>query len=363
MFDNIYRGLTVLVTGHTGFKGGWLSLWLNRLGAQVVGYALQPPGQPSFFEACRLDTRVTDIRNDIRDLESLKRVVDRYQPALIFHLAAQSLVRQSFVDPVGTYATNVMGTVNVLEAARGSKNTRGVIIATSDKCYRLKKEKTGYRESDPLGGNEPYSGSKACAEIVVESYRTCFFHSGRSNLLVSTIRAGNVIGGGDWGADRLVPDCIRALVTGRHLLLRYPSARRPWQHVLDALAGYLLVGSYLYQGKAQVATAWNFGPSACGVKTVSWVVKELSSQWGKRCLWKVADSPQPPESLVLKLDSRRARERLKWRPCWPLREAIRQTVLWYQQYYTGSDMYRFSTRQIEEFERRTKKWQWGNHGL
>ena len=347
--------MTVLVTGHTGFKGGWLSLWLTHLAARVVGYALEPPTHPSFFEICRLSTRMVDIRGDVNDFVHLRKVFRRYRPAIVFHLAAQSLVRRSFADPVGTYATNVLGTINVLEAAREAEDVRAVVVVTSDKCYSPKKGGSGYREDDALGGRDPYSGSKACAEIAAESYRYCFFQRRRPPVFMATVRAGNVIGGGDWGQDRLVPDCIRALVADQTLMLRYPRAKRPWQHVLSALSGYLLLGGLLYHGEVKAASSWNFGPAVSEVKPVKWIVQEIGRRWGKKCCWKQAESVTLPESPCLKLNCRKARSGLGWRPGWNLDEALDRTVAWYQRYYQGQPMTSFSLTQIREFEQTVKE--------
>ncbi|MCM8768924.1 MAG: CDP-glucose 4,6-dehydratase [Candidatus Omnitrophica bacterium] len=352
----LYRGLTVLVTGHTGFKGGWLSLWLSYLGARVVGYSLDPPSNPSFFQVCNLKNFVKDIRGDICDFQHLLAVVNSSQPSIIFHLAAQSLVRHSFADPVKTYQTNIIGTLNILEVARQSKSVSAVIAATSDKCYYPRKSRLSYREGDHLGGKDPYSGSKACAEILAETYRCSFYQrSEQQRPLLATVRAGNVIGGGDWGKDRLVPDVIRALVSGKTLVLRYPEAKRPWQHVLDALSAYLLLGSRLYQGNRELATSWNIGPAATGARTVRWMVKQMSKIWGHSCKWEKHQQPDVPENPYLALNSRRARLKLGWKPRFSIKEAIEHTTVWYSKYYHKVNMGKFSLEEIRMYQHPGKR--------
>lgn len=344
--SSFWRGKRVLVTGHTGFKGSWLALWLKEMGAEVIGYALEPPTSPSLFDAAGVADGIVSVIADIRDHERLDSAVAAHRPEIVLHLAAQALVRPSYEDPLGTYATNVMGTVHLLEAVRRAGCVRAVINVTSDKCYENREWVWPYRENEALGGYDPYSSSKACAELVTSAYRNSFFGSGTA---LASVRAGNVIGGGDWARDRLVPDIMRAFLDGRPVTVRNPGAIRPWQHVLDPLNGYLLLAEKLWEGGAAFAEAWNFGPPAEDAKTVSWIVNRLSAEWGEGAGCEHDRAGQPHEAGVLKLDSSKARVRLGWRPRLSLAAALEWVVAWYRACGDGQDMRHVTERQIAEY--------------
>lgn len=326
-FGNAYRGRRVLVTGHTGFKGSWLCLWLHTLGAEVVGLALDPWSEPSHWDLLNLPTQ--DHRVDIRDEVAVRRVFASERPEIVFHLAAQPLVRRSYREPVTTWATNVMGTAHVLEAVRHTSDVRAVVVVTTDKCYENREWPWAYRERDRLGGHDPYSASKAGAELVAASYRIAFLQE-QSAPLLATARGGNVIGGGDWSEDRLIPDLVRSVVADRPLVVRSPRATRPWQHVLDCLSGYLLLGQRLLAGDAGCADAWNFGPDGDGNRTVEQVLEDLAGVW-PQLRWQVASGAQPHEARLLQLDTAKAKMSLAWRPVWNLDQAIQRTAIWYRQ--------------------------------
>lgn len=337
-----WTGKRVLVTGHSGFKGGWLALWLRELGAEVTGFSLPAPTEPSFFAQVGLDALVGHVEGDVRDLAALEGVIGDHRPDVIFHLAAQSLVRPSYVSPVETYATNVMGTVNLLDCCRRSDSVKAVVCVTSDKCYENREWVWPYRETDPMGGHDPYSSSKGAAEIAVASFRRSYFECGP---LVASVRAGNVIGGGDWSEDRLVPDVVRALLERRQAIIRSPMAIRPWQHVLDALGGYLMVAERLIEGDASAATGWNFGPSSDDTRSVAEVVDRLVTLWGEG-EWVTPDAVQPHEANVLKLDSSKARALLGWRPAMNLDRALAALVGWYKSVGEGGDALELSLAQL-----------------
>jgi len=327
-FGTAYGGRRVLVTGHTGFKGSWLSLWLQALGAEVAGIALDPSSEPSHWDLLRLS--VADHRIDIRDEAAVRGVLAAERPEIVFHLAAQPLVRRSYREPVTTWATNVMGTVHVLEAARNTPSVRAAVVVTTDKCYENREWPWAYRERDRLGGHDPYSASKAGAELVAASYRTAFLQE-PSTPLLATGRGGNVIGGGDWSEDRLIPDLVRALVAREPLVIRSPRATRPWQHVLDCLSGYLLLGQRLLAGDTTSADAWNFGPDREGNRTVEQVLGDLARTW-PQLRWQVTSSPQAPEARLLQLDTAKAKMHLGWRPVWNLEKAVHHTADWYRRW-------------------------------
>ena len=329
MTSAFWRGRPVLVTGHTGFKGGWLCWWLTHLGAKVAGFALDPPTAPSLFEASGLSSAVTSIRNDVRDAAAMAAAFRKHRPEVVFHMAAQSLVRESYLRPTETFSTNVEGTVNCLEAARHCDAVRAVVVVTTDKCYRNPGAGRAFREDDELGGDDPYAASKACAELVTQAYRKSFFNE-RGATLVASVRAGNVIGGGDWAADRLVPDAMRAFAAAQPLRVRNPGSTRPWQHVLEPLRGYLLLAERLHAGERAAAKAWNFGPDQSDARPVSWVVDQIVRRWGSAACWQRDATEQPHEAVALALDSDRARTELGWRPALPLDKALDWVVEWYQ---------------------------------
>ena len=349
-----WRDRSVLVTGHTGFKGGWLALWLHKLGAKVHGYALQPPTEPSLFEVARVGAFLTsDIRADLADLALLKSIFIQAQPDVVFHLAAQPLVRVSYSDPLVTLASNVLGTARVLEAARSCGSVRALVLVTTDKVYENREWEYPYREVDPLGGRDLYSASKAAAELVAASYRASFFMGATGHpARVATARAGNVIGGGDWATDRLVPDCMRAFVQQRPVMLRFPHAVRPWQHVLEPLAGYLRLAEQMFiSGGDSLARAWNFGPDSSGDATAGELAKTLAQLWGSGAqVEQFASAEHPHEAGLLRLDSILARTLLGWQPRWSLAQALEKTVCWYQAWLQGADMVDFSFEQIRDYE-------------
>lgn len=330
VFEDIYRGRRVLLTGHTGFKGSWLSAWLNEMGAEVIGFALPPYGSPNHWSL--LGPTATDIRGDIRDFPVLQAAFEQAQPEIVFHLAAQALVRRSYRDPLESWSTNVMGTANVLELCRRTPSVRAVVVITTDKVYANNEWPWGYRETDRLGGHDPYSASKAACELLSDSYRKSFLQEHGAPLM-ATARAGNVIGGGDWSEERLVPDLIRALEKGASLEIRSPLATRPWQHVLECLSGYLLLGQRLLEGHRTFADAWNFGPAPEDNRTVAEVLVALQRFW-PQLAWNVSTSPQPHEANLLYLDCSKARSHLQWAPVLSLEEGIAMTADWYLKHHT-----------------------------
>lgn len=341
-----WNGKRVFLTGHTGFKGSWLSLWLVSLGAEVTGYALAPPTSPSLFQLAGIDRLVHDIRGDIRDLDALAAAMTRARPDILIHMAAQSLVRPGYDDPVGTYATNVMGTVHVLEAARRCDGLRAALMVTTDKCYENREWAWGYREDEAMGGFDPYSSSKGCAELVTAAYRRSFFASGTQ---VASARAGNVIGGGDWARDRLVPDVVAALLRGESALIRNPDSIRPWQHVLEPLAGYLVLCQRLWEQPDQFAEGWNFGPAEDDARPVRWIADRLCARWGDGAAWHTEAVAQPHEAHTLKLDCSKARARLGWRPRWGLDTALDTIVDWYGGQARGGDARALAEGQIRDY--------------
>jgi CDP-glucose 4,6-dehydratase len=348
MFGNIYNGKTVFITGHTGFKGSWLSLWLTKLGAKVVGYALEPPTKPNHFDLLNLD--IISIIGDIRDKDKLNSVIKEYKPEIVFHLASQPLVRYSYNNPLETFEINVIGTINLFEACKNVDSIRAIINVTSDKCYENREWFWGYRESDPLGGYDPYSASKACSEIVTSCYRKSFFnledYGEKHNILLASVRAGNVIGGGDWREDRLIPDIVRSVIKKEKLKIRNPKATRPWQHVLEALSGYLILGQKLLEGRKDFADAWNFGPNEDNHIDVETVVREVKNRWSN-FEYEIDSTNHPHEAKLLKLDSSKARNLLRWRPVWNFEKTIDVTVNWYREYYENGNI--CSLRDLEEY--------------
>jgi CDP-glucose 4,6-dehydratase len=346
-------GRAVLLTGHTGFKGGWLALWLSRLGAYVHGYALDPPTRPSLFEVARVaDVLASDTRADLRDLATLSEVVARVRPDVVLHLAAQPLVSDGYRDPLGTLGSNVIGTANLLEAIRGVDSVRAMVVVATDKVYENPETNRAFVEEDPLGGHDPYSASKAAAEIVVASYRASFFGDGRHPAQIASARAGNVIGGGDWAADRLVPDCLRAFAAGQPVRLRRPDSIRPWQHVLEPLSGYLLLAARLIaDGGERFARAWNFGPDADDLASVADVAERMAKLWGDGARVERGVDPDWHEAGFLRLDSSRAHAELDWAPRWSLDKALEQTVAWHRSWGAGGDMHALCGEQIETYAR------------
>lgn len=345
--SSIWAGRRVLVTGHTGFKGSWLSLWLHRMGARVTGFALPPPTGPSLFEAAGIGELVTHVEGDVRDAAALDRAIAASEPDVIFHLAAQPLVRLSYREPVETYATNVMGTVHLLDAARRVAGVKAIVCVTSDKCYENREWVWPYRESDPMGGHDPYSSSKGCAELIVSAWRNSFF--AEQGPLLASARAGNVIGGGDWADDRLVPDLIRALASGTAPLIRSPASVRPWQHVLEALHGYLLLAERLLAGDRVFADGWNFGPSDEDARPVSWIVAQLQAKWGGDSRVAADTGPRPREANLLRLDSSKARAELGWQPVLPLETALGWISEWHRAVGGGADARAMTMEQIARY--------------
>lgn len=344
-----WQGKRVLVTGHTGFKGSWMALWLHALGARVHGFSLEPPSQPSLFGEARVaDVMESSTHGDVRDLASVREAVARTNPDIVIHMAAQSLVRPSYAAPVETYATNVMGTVHVLEAVRATKSVRVVVVVTSDKCYENREWDRGYVETDAFGGFDPYSSSKGCAEIVTAAYRRSFFSSDDAPA-VASVRAGNVIGGGDWAIDRLVPDIMRAFAARRPAEIRNPAAIRPWQHVLDPLHGYLGLTERLWTDAPSFAGGWNFGAAASDTKPVSWIADRLVRVWGDDSRWTSTAGKRPHEATLLSLDCTKARTELAWMPRLPLEHALRWTADWYRGHAQGADARALTLEQISGY--------------
>ncbi len=352
MFNDFYQNKRVLVTGHTGFKGSWLSLWLHELGANVTGFALPPSTNPSHFNLISLDNLVGHFEGDIRDLETIKHVFDIAKPELIFHLAAQALVRDSYNDPKTTFDTNIGGTVNVLEAIRQCPSVKAVVVITSDKCYDNREWVWGYRENDPLGGHDPYSASKGAAEIVAAAYQRSYFDKNGQgpHLGLATARAGNVIGGGDWAKDRIIPDCIRALTTDQPIIIRNPQATRPWQHVLDPLAGYLLLAARLLENPDKYSGAWNFGPQTYDQTTVRELAERLITTWGSGTIQSPPAKKAPHEAHLLHLSIDKAIFDLKWQPVLDSSSAINWTVDWYKSWHHSQETRQeLSVLQIRKF--------------
>ncbi len=350
---SFWAGRRVLLTGHTGFKGSWLSLWLAQMGAKVTGYSLEPPTDPSLFAQARVGEVLTSVHGDVRDLAHLTAVTREHEPEVVLHLAAQSLVRASYEDPFGTYGTNVMGTAAVLEAARGARSVRAVVVVSSDKCYENQEWTWGYRENDRLGGHDPYSNSKACAELVTQAYRKSFFSSARyaeHRVAIASARAGNVIGGGDWGKDRIVPDTMRAFLAGQPVAIRNPVSVRPWQHVLEPLAGYLQLAERLVRDGAAFAEEWNFGPPDEQVLPVRELVEHLTRCWGAGAAHVFAEVKDAPhEAQLLRLDASKARGRLGWRSVLPLRESLEWIVEWHKSVGQRGDARALAEAQIGRY--------------
>lgn len=352
--SHFWEGKRVFITGHTGFKGGWLSLWLSSMGAKVTGFALAPNTNPNFYEAACIEGVVEkSLIGDIRDLESLRVAIIDSQPEIVIHMAAQPLVRHSYLNPVETYGTNVMGTVHVLESIRSTPSVRAAVVVTTDKCYENKEWVWGYRENEPMGGYDPYSNSKGCAELVTSAYRQSYFSDATyasHKLAIATARAGNVIGGGDWSEDRLIPDALKAFEADRPLMIRNPMATRPWQHVLEPLSGYLVLAQALYEKGVEFSSAWNFGPSDTDSRSVKEVVNLLIDASPAGARWMQDQSEQPHEANSLKLDCSKANQLLGWRPRWSLEAAVQNIADWQKAFIAKEDMQNISLKQIEAYQ-------------
>ena len=342
-----WAGRRVFLTGHTGFKGSWLSLWLQELGASVTGFSLCPPTDPSLFQVARVSDGMRSLTGDIRDLEALRTAISSSKPEVVIHMAAQSLVRYSYDNPVETYSTNVLGTVHVLEAARQVPSVRAIVNVTSDKCYENREWVWGYRENESMGGFDPYSSSKGCSELVTSAYRRSFMD--QATIGLASARAGNVIGGGDWSTDRLIPDILRSIETGKTVLIRSPKSIRPWQHVLEPLRGYLLLAEKLFEGTGDFSDGWNFGPAEEDARPVEWIVNELTKLWGDGSKWEIDSSEHPHEAGYLRLDCSKAHALLGWKPRWTLRQALKAIVDWNSAYLGGADMRSYSIEQIRYY--------------
>jgi len=350
--SEFWKNKKVLVSGHTGFKGSWLSLWLQDMGAQVIGVSLEPPTNPSLYQQARVAEGMDSLRADIRDLDKIKNIFNQYKPEVIFHLAAQSLVRYSYREPVETYQTNVMGTLNVLEAIRSIDSVRAAIMITTDKCYENQEWEWGYRENEPMGGFDPYSSSKGCAELLIASYRNSYFPNNLYNehkTAIASVRAGNVIGGGDWAEDRLIPDIMRAVLVNSTINIRNPNAIRPWQHVLEPLVGYINLAEKLFISGAKYAEAWNFGPKEEDAKPVQWIVEEITKYWGEGANWIADNDEHPHEANYLKLDCSKSHAKLKWWPRWSLRTALEKIIEWHKKEQEGFDMKLCTLEQIKNY--------------
>ena len=342
-----WNGKRVLLTGHTGFKGSWLALWLQSMGAHLVGYALAPPTNPSLFEVAHVSLDMTSVIGDICDLAKLQAVFAKHSPEIVIHMAAQPLVRYSYQNPVETYATNVMGTVHLLEAVRNTPGVKAVVNVTTDKCYENKEWTWGYREDEQMGGHDPYSNSKGCSELVTSAYRRSFFQD--KGIALASARAGNVIGGGDWAAGRLIPDILRAFEKNHPVIIRNPYAIRPWQYVLEPLSGYLTLAELLYTDGQAHAEGWNFGPKDDDARPVQWIVEHMVNSWGNGASWQQDGGVHPHEANYLKLDISKAKARLGWQPRWPLAIALSQIATWHQSWLANDDMKKFCLAQIQKY--------------
>jgi CDP-glucose 4,6-dehydratase len=355
MNPDFWAGKRVFLTGHTGFKGSWISLWLQSLNAELTGFALPAPTHPSLFEEARVAEGMKSITGDIRDLASIQQAIHEAQPEIVIHMAAQPLVRYSYQNPVETYATNVMGTVHVLESVRASPGVKAMVNITTDKCYENREWAWGYRENEPMGGYDPYSNSKGCAELVTSAYRSSFFNPSayaQHGVGLATVRAGNVIGGGDWSQDRLIPDILSAFEAGRVVNIRNPHSIRPWQHVLEPLHGYLTLAERLCAGGPGYGEGWNFGPNDEDAKPVGWIVEQMAQLWGDGAKWQVDAGEHPHEATYLKLDISKARSRLGWHPSLRLTEALKLVVDWSRQRQGGAEIRKLTLDQIQAYQNR-----------
>jgi CDP-glucose 4,6-dehydratase len=352
-----WAGKSVFLTGHTGFKGSWISLWLESLGAKLTGFALPPPTSPSLFDEARVGEGMESVIGDIRDFNALQNAMQVARPEIVIHMAAQPLVRYSYRNPVETYATNVMGTVHLLEAVRNTPGVKAVVNITTDKCYENREWVWGYRENEPMGGYDPYSNSKGCAELVSAAYRSSFFNAhdfDKHGVAVATVRAGNVIGGGDWAEDRLIPDILSGFQDKRMVSIRNPHAIRPWQHVMEPLRGYLALVERLYESGPEYAEAWNFGPNDDDAKPVGWIVERMAKAWGNDAQWQLDGGEHPHEANYLKLDISKARSRLDWHPVLHLEDALKLIIDWAKQRQAGADIKKLTLTQIQNYQRLTE---------
>ena len=357
MNPSFWQGKRVLLTGHTGFKGSWLSLWLQSMGAQVTGYALAPPTNPSLFNIAEVAQGMTSVIGDIRDLSNLQAVFAEHQPEIVIHMAAQPLVRYSYQNPVETDSANVMGTVHLLEAVRNTPGVKAVVNITTDKCYENREWSWGYRENEPMGGFDPYSNSKGCAELVSAAYRSSFFNAdtyAQHGVATATVRAGNVIGGGDWAQDRLIPDILSAFEQGRKVDIRNPHAVRPWQHVMEPLSGYLTLAEQLFEHGPSFGEGWNFGPNDEDAKPVGWIAEQMAALWGADAQWQVDTGVHPHEAHYLKLDISKARSRLDWHPALRLKDALALIIDWSKQRAAGTNMRQLTLSQLQAYQALTK---------
>lgn len=354
MDPDFWRNKKVLLTGHTGFKGSWLSLWLQHMGAELTGLALEPPTSPNLFEIARVAEGMDSHIGDIRNLSVVDNIFQQKQPEIVIHMAAQALVLHSYENPVETFDANIMGTVHVLEACRKTPSVRSAVMVTSDKCYENKEWFWGYRENEPMGGYDPYSSSKGCSELVIQAYRQSFFNHKANRIGLASARAGNVIGGGDWAADRLIPDFIRSIMDGKPVVIRSPHSIRPWQHVLEPLAGYLELASYLWDSPEDYSSGWNFGPYESDAREVQWIVERIAELWGDEAQWKLDDKIHPHEANYLKLDCTKARTLLNWQPRLNLSTTLEWIVNWYQHFRNNDDMRELTIQEIARFEKLEK---------
>jgi CDP-glucose 4,6-dehydratase len=352
LYNNIYKGRKVFVTGHTGFKGSWLCLLLHKLGADIYGYALEPPTNPSLFKEAKIQELITSYIGDIRDYDNLQKVMQEVQPEIIIHMAAQALVIESYINPRETYEINVIGTVNLLEAARQVESVKAIVNITTDKCYENREWHWGYRENEPMGGYDPYSSSKGCSELVTSAFRNSYFNPKgcqENKIALASARAGNVIGGGDWASDRLIPDFIRAISKGEELKIRSPFAIRPWQHVLEPLNGYLTLAAKLFTDGFKVAEAWNFGPDDRDAQNVEWITSTICKLWGDKATYSIDTNPQPYEANYLKLDCSKAKAELGWTPKWSIKTTLKIIISWNKAYLKGENVRELCYKQIESY--------------
>jgi len=352
--SNFWKNKKVLLTGHTGFKGSWLSIWLKKLEVELIGFSKDIPTKPSLFELAKVSEDMVSIMGDIRNFSIIQKIIQEHQPDIIIHMAAQPLVRKSYEDPLETFSTNIMGTANVLESIKTSEKTRVMINVTSDKCYKNTGTKEKFSESSPMGGYDPYSNSKACSELITSSYRDSFFNPKeyqKHGMSVATCRAGNVIGGGDWNKDRLIPDIMRGIINNEIIKIRNPNAIRPWQHVLDPLNGYLTLAEKMWSAGNEFSEAWNFGPTEEGEKSVKWITEKLTKQWSNHIKWDIDNDINPHEENSLRLNCMKANSRLSWRSKLNLEQGLDWVLEWYKQYKENNDMKKITEQQIEEFQK------------